>query len=192
METLSETSRKMAERSARNARQKCAQWIAAFAMLMASGCGNSNSPTLVPVDGVITYQGEPLANARITFVPEKGPMALGVSDKEGKFVLSSGGRPGVSVGKCAVAVSVIPQDEQSKVVEKALTSPPKNASEAQNFLNTAGQMQQEQAARAKSKSRTRGAKSKPVIPEKYGKLDKSGLVYTVEKQGKKNMILELN
>ena len=119
-------------------------------------------------------------------------MALGVSDKEGKFVLSSGGRPGVAVGKCAVAVSVIPQDEQSKVVEKALTSPPKNASEAQNFLNTAGQMQQEQAARAKSKSRTRGAKSKPVIPEKYGKLDKSGLVYTIEKQGKKNMILELN
>ncbi len=58
----------------------------AFAVLLISfkGCSNDSLP-LVEVTGAITYRGKPVPNANITFSPQQGPMATGVSDAQGTF-----------------------------------------------------------------------------------------------------------
>ena len=54
-----------------------------------SGCGGGASYELVPVSGRVTLDGQPLANARVSFQPARdqsdpGPGASGVTDAEGK------------------------------------------------------------------------------------------------------------
>ena len=49
------------------------------------GCGESN---VVPVSGTLTYKGQPVTNAIIHFVPEKGRPSIGETDPQGNFVLT--------------------------------------------------------------------------------------------------------
>lgn len=55
-----------------------------FAMI---GCGGAEGPAVYPVTGVILRDGEPLANANVEFLPEKGRPSTASTDKEGKFAL---------------------------------------------------------------------------------------------------------
>jgi hypothetical protein len=72
-----------------------------------AGCGGAPGDVkLVKAGGVVTFLGQPLGNATVTFVPDSGPIAMGTADKDGKFTLSTGSKPGVVVGKCRVSVSV--------------------------------------------------------------------------------------
>lgn len=167
-------------------------------ILLLSGCSRSDLK-LAPVDGVVTYNGTPLANATITFVPEKGPIAMGTSDKSGRFKLSTGARPGAVLGRNAVAISVGPAqpDDASAKNRESVEKAPKSAAEAQNYLNNAGQIQKEQAAaKAKSNSKAKaGVKDNPQnspIPSKYMNTETSGLIYTIEPSGKTGLKIELN
>lgn len=68
--------------------------LAMVTCLMAlAGCGSSHEAPLedsVPVSGVLTYKGQPLPFYRVTLIPVDGRRpATGVTDKEGKFVLST-------------------------------------------------------------------------------------------------------
>jgi hypothetical protein len=53
--------------------------------VLAAGCGGSN---VVPVSGTLTYQGKPVPNAYIHFVPETGRPSIGETDQNGKFTLT--------------------------------------------------------------------------------------------------------
>jgi hypothetical protein len=62
-----------------------------FALLVAAagGCGGKNKP--VRVEGIVTLDGNPLAGATITFVPEQEGRrpASGVTDDDGSFELTT-------------------------------------------------------------------------------------------------------
>jgi len=68
-----------------------------LALLCAAVGGCSEGVKLAPVSGVITYQGKPVPNASVLFSPEKGPMAFGKTDANGRYTLKT-----PSVGEGAV------------------------------------------------------------------------------------------
>src|SRR4051812_10287496 len=82
--------------------------VTGVAVVVIFGCtdGSGTSVKLAPATGVVTYKGAPLAGATVTFMPEKGPLAMGVTDLKGEFKLNSGSMPGCAVGPAKVAVSI--------------------------------------------------------------------------------------
>lgn len=62
-----------------------------------AGCGGGSGFKVVPVSGTVTLDGEPLANATVTFLPQAtgapdaGPASVGETDASGKFTLKTGG-----------------------------------------------------------------------------------------------------
>src|SRR5262245_14949605 len=54
--------------------------------LLLAGCSRGG-PEIVPIEGNLTYQGEPVPNVRIYFVPTSGRPSWGISDDNGRFVL---------------------------------------------------------------------------------------------------------
>jgi hypothetical protein len=79
--------------------------IALFIAVFAMGCGGSDGPQLAETVGTVTYKGNPLPNASVVLIPANGPAAYCSTDKEGKFTLSTTGKPGAMVGKMAVAIT---------------------------------------------------------------------------------------
>lgn len=75
-----------------------------------AGCGGSQ-PKTYPVTGTVTSQGKPLPDAIVTFVPEQGRHASGVTDAEGKFTLTTV-QPGdgAMAGRYRVIVSEKPAE----------------------------------------------------------------------------------
>lgn len=69
------------------------QWAGLIAVVaMLAGCGGgAGRPKLVPVSGSVKFNGAPVPNAAITFLPEgsapRNP--FGTTDSEGKFQLTS-------------------------------------------------------------------------------------------------------
>jgi hypothetical protein len=85
-------------------------------LLASAGCGGSGGSSLegtVPVSGVITYQGRPLADAAVTLVPsatdnQAARGAFGRTDEDGRFLLMTA-QPGDGVlpGNYKVTISKI-------------------------------------------------------------------------------------
>jgi len=50
------------------------------------GCSRGG-PEVVPIEGMVTHNGEPVPNLRIYFVPTDGRPSWGISDAAGHFVL---------------------------------------------------------------------------------------------------------
>jgi hypothetical protein len=44
---------------------------------------------MAKASGVVTLNGIPFAGARVMFVPKKGPAAMGVADKDGRYILTT-------------------------------------------------------------------------------------------------------
>ncbi|WP_165249407.1 hypothetical protein [Paludisphaera soli] len=85
------------------------------AALLAPGCGSSSAQppagSIVPVKGVVTYKGKPLARGTIVFEPDSGREAQGEIKADGSFVLTTflpddGATPGVH----RVAVAGLPKN----------------------------------------------------------------------------------
>ncbi len=53
---------------------------------LVAGCG-SDHPPLAPVCGVVTLDGEPLADAEIVFTPEMGRHSTSITDTRGSYEL---------------------------------------------------------------------------------------------------------
>jgi hypothetical protein len=71
-----------------------------------SGCGGSD---VVAVSGTLTYKGNPVTNAFINFVPEKGRPSMGETDENGRFTLTYDPQTkGAQVGKHKVHVTINP------------------------------------------------------------------------------------
>ena len=90
------------------------KWLAlliAVSVWMCAGCGTSGP---VPVEGKVTLDGKPLANAAVTFSPTKaqgpGPF-VDETDGEGRFVLGSVGSEGSGAvaGEYMVMITTVKQ-----------------------------------------------------------------------------------
>lgn len=76
----------------------------AAAVVAAPGC--KRNPRVVPVNGKVLYNGQPLPYGAVMFQPEKGQPAVGDVAADGTFSLSSyGPNDGAVPGRHAVSVS---------------------------------------------------------------------------------------
>lgn len=74
-----------------------------------AGCGDGG-PKLMKAGGVVTYNGAPLAEADVVFVPDAGGQpSIGRTDKEGRFTLQTTGKPGAPLGDHKVSVTAVRQ-----------------------------------------------------------------------------------
>ena len=152
---------------------------------LVSGCSSSQSgPKLAAADGTVNFMGKPLAGATVMFFPVKGPMAMGISDENGKFQLSTGVSRGVVVG--TVNATVVATSDGKIETDPALSNRPKTPAEAEAYMKKAGEMQQAMASGA-----TPIVQPKSLIPDKYGKADTSGLTYTINADGKNHFTIDL-
>lgn len=148
-------------------------------LFVAVGCSSGGSgPKLVSADGKVTFQGKPLAGATVMFVPDNGPIAMGVTDLEGKFTLSSGSLSGTAVGPAKVSITAYPPGQEPPDMS-AIAEDPKTPEEMAAYMKKAEEMQQAMA----SGQSPLAQQPKSLIPEKYGKIETSGLSFTVEASG---------
>jgi hypothetical protein len=77
----------------------------------ALGCGGvSDAPKTVDVTGTVTYNGTPMANLSVAFIPDKGMLASGTTDAEGRFELTtSEPGDGATPGTYKVAINFVPE-----------------------------------------------------------------------------------
>ncbi|MDB5334881.1 MAG: hypothetical protein JWN70_500 [Planctomycetaceae bacterium] len=91
-------------------------------MCFAAGCsGVDKGPELAEVTGKITLNDQPLANARVVFIPEDGPASGGITNESGEYELKgkSGDKGGVP-GKNRVEISTDLDGTGDRAKEKAL------------------------------------------------------------------------
>lgn len=65
--------------------------VLAGIMAAASGCFGppTVSYTMIPVEGTLTFEGEPLAHAEVMFDSQDGPRGFGTSDENGRFTVTT-------------------------------------------------------------------------------------------------------
>lgn len=81
-------------------------WGALTVLAIASiGCGGDTPPT-GNVTGTVTYNGSPVANANVTFQPNGGRPATGVTDASGKYTLATfGTSDGAVLGSHKISIT---------------------------------------------------------------------------------------
>lgn len=96
------------------------------ALAVATGCRQSNVPATSEVRGIITYKGQPVKNAQVTFHPEDGENSgRGVTDEQGKFVLSTYSiSDGAVLGKHKVTVEVLENRNRAVPTERLRAKSP--------------------------------------------------------------------
>ena len=133
-----------------------------------AGCSSKNAHgyRLVPVTGVVRYNGQPLADAHVTFTNTAANVsAYARSDANGRFTLTTfepgdgavSGHQTVSVSKVQVIVAGDPN------IDRTTTPIPRSAETQRRWL----------------------------IPERYGSMETSGLTAEVTDSGKNEIVLEL-
>ncbi|MEW4530989.1 MAG: carboxypeptidase-like regulatory domain-containing protein [Maioricimonas sp. JB045] len=124
---------------------RCAKTLslALVTCVTAIGCTGGepadDRPDRTPVSGVVTYNGEPVEGALVTFTPSEltGSGANGRTDADGRFEMgtyeaSDGVRPGsyqVSISKVPVVIGDQPSEDDPNYDPNASTEP-----EAENVL----------------------------------------------------------
>ncbi|MEJ7592318.1 MAG: hypothetical protein WKF77_12275 [Planctomycetaceae bacterium] len=140
-----------------------------LASVFLAGCsgGESDAPNLVAANGTVLYKDQPIAGATVTFVVEKSPLATGTTNAEGKFTITTGGRPGAPLGNAKVGVS--------------------KAAPAVSAMG--GEMKPEDLVKMSAESMKTGgaAVAEPEIPIKYGNPETSGLTAVLDADGSKNV-----
>ncbi|MDF1742725.1 MAG: carboxypeptidase-like regulatory domain-containing protein [Gimesia sp.] len=86
--------------------------------LTACGGAGSDAPSLGQVTGKITMDGAPLADASVTFMPEKVRASAATTDSEGNYeLIYIREEKGAAIGKHKVTVSKL-KDEKEVIPEK--------------------------------------------------------------------------
>lgn len=129
-----------------------------------AGCGKGDAPSLVTATGTVFYQDKAVAGATVTFQVEDSPISTGLTNAEGKFTMTTGGRPGAPLGPAKVGIT-------------------KTAAAPQDMTA----MKPEDMRKVQMENQGSTPMAKPEIPEKYGNPDKSGLVATLDADGAKNV-----
>jgi hypothetical protein len=93
-------------------------------LLAAVGCG---PPEMGQVSGMVTFKGKPLPMAVIRFQPESRPMAVGVTDNQGRYRLSTKARfDGAYGGRHVVTISPWVLGFGQEPLDPAYVPPPLN------------------------------------------------------------------
>ncbi len=70
------------------------------------GCSGPSLPAVAPVTGTVTWQGQPVADAEVLFMPKGSRPANGTTDSQGHYKLSTFGQgDGAVIGQHAVTVT---------------------------------------------------------------------------------------
>jgi hypothetical protein len=80
-------------------------WFA-LGLAVLAGC-NRSGLDLAYVEGVVTYQGAPVAEAGVLFKPAQGPFASGATDEQGRFTLQTANEEGALIGDHTVTISKV-------------------------------------------------------------------------------------
>ncbi len=138
--------------------------LATFTALAGCGGGAGDAPELAPASGTVLYNDKPISGATVTFIIEGKPLATGLTNAEGKFTITTGGRPGAPVGSAKVSIA----KASAAAVDMSAMKPEDMAKMAQE---------------------NRGAMPTPKseIPLKFGDPVKGGLVATVGTDGAQNV-----
>ena len=138
--------------------------VVALGAIGLAGCGGSTMPKIYPVTGTVTWKGEPLADATVSFVPSVGAPSDGKTDAQGKFTIMTNGKPGARAGACKVTVSKFAGPAPS------MPAAPKPEDMMKMY-----------------EKKKKGEVEKGEIPAKYGRPDTSGLTAEVTTEGAKNV-----
>lgn len=104
---------------------KLASCLMICSLFLLTGCGGDGRPTLVPIEGSVTLDGQPLDGATIAFIPNTGNTiqrgSKGSSTSGGKFTVGTyANDDGIPVGSYKVTVikkelvSKLPDDYNSE------------------------------------------------------------------------------
>jgi hypothetical protein len=86
----------------------------------------SKKPPMPKVSGIVTFNGEPLANAVLTFVSEKGRVSTGITDKQGRYELTTfEENDGALPGQCRVTIATQAAPTPKKAGDAQATVPAK-------------------------------------------------------------------
>lgn len=90
-----------------NSARRLSSLLAATGVLTAlAGCSGDDGVELVPVTGVVKLDSQPLANARVVFMPKSGRPSAGMTDAEGRYELFyTVDEPGVLPGPHTISIS---------------------------------------------------------------------------------------
>ena len=88
---------------------------AGVAALLLPGCSKA-PPPIVPVEGVVLVNNEPLANVQVQFTPMAANLgyesiATGTTDDQGRFQLTCKGQPGACAVRSRVTITEAPMPE---------------------------------------------------------------------------------
>lgn len=110
-------------------------WLSIVPLVVAVGCGGTD-PNLGQVEGVVRIDGQPLADATVIFVQGQGRPAAGVTDAEGRYRVSLGGkRIGTMAGSNRVQITT--ERGPSETFEgEPLPAVPERVPEAYNVSST--------------------------------------------------------
>ncbi len=142
--------------------------MSAVVFLVVAGCQSKptdpNRPKTVPVSGVVTYKGQPVEGATVTFVSTAGKRgAVATTDASGKFTMTTfEPKDGAIPGTYQVAI-------QKTVVEGA----------------------PQEGATGKGGEEPPAGTLKDLLPAKYKDASKSGLTAEVKEGGTKDLKFEL-
>lgn len=81
--------------------------VVGSALVLIAGCGRDGL-NLAPVEGIVTLDGQPVADAGVVFSPidpKQGPPASGATDEVGRFTLMTNNRGGAALGDHRVCIS---------------------------------------------------------------------------------------
>ncbi|MDR1382902.1 MAG: DUF4198 domain-containing protein [Planctomycetaceae bacterium] len=149
-------------------------FVLSVIVLFVFGCSVNRLRGLVPVEGIVFYDGKPVAEANVTFYPEnqENRTAVALTDANGKFKLTTleandGAFPG------AYKVTVV-----------KYSAPPNIDANINNMsgLEKSAAMKKYLDAKDEVKS---------LLPTKYAAPNTSGLTVTVSTKGVRDLKLEL-
>ena len=70
-------------------RRRAMGWALALVRVWVAGCGEPGTAPTGKVTGTVTLDGTPIDGVGVTFLPEEGRPASGVTDASGQFTLST-------------------------------------------------------------------------------------------------------
>ena len=154
--------------------------------LIVTGCGGGpegSNVVLAQVEGMVTFKGSPFAGATVTFIPESGPVAIGTTDLQGKFKLSTGASPGVAVGPCSVTVTAVEAGKagDTEAAPSDSMSKPKSEEEMKKRLQA-----MDRSAKMATVRDTGVPSARSLINSKFADPKTSGFTATVDKDSAKN------